>query len=156
VAGRPIWSSEEDELWMFQVNPDKRKRNLIRINLTDNSVTNINEDVLDDLLGFETSVAPAVVPTVSPDGQYLLFSIFGDGDVRHHNIVYPLDGSETILAVCDNFDFLGEYVYPFWSPDNRYIGYWNGGVVHALDTETGDIFRLPNEGGGFIGWIEDE
>ena len=61
--------------------------------------------------------------------------------------------SGEVIAVCDDFPISSDW-YPFWSPSNRFAGYWYNGVVKIYDFETGNRYRLP--GNGFVGWISEK
>src|SRR5260370_31158140 len=78
--------------------------------------------------------APDDRPGVSPDGRYLVFG-GADQDAKHHLWVHSLDSLATqMLPETESKD--GQ-VYPFWSPDSRSVGFFQGEKLKKIDITGG-------------------
>jgi Tol biopolymer transport system component len=86
---------------------------------------------------------------LSPDGRWLVFVAEADGNSRlwvralAEPTARTLPGTEGALL-------------PFWSPDNRSIGFFAGGTLKRIDISGGGPRTLVNAAPGFGGtWNED-
>ncbi len=64
----------------------------------------------------------------------------------------PLDGSPPrLVAGADNPDF------PFWSPDNKSVGFFSGGILQRVDLASGAVLKVCAVPGFGVGgaWLED-
>jgi len=68
---------------------------------------------------------------VSPDGQRVVFK-GSDGEGHVSLWLRPLSSLDA-----RKLDGTDQPNYPFWSPDNRHIGYSSGGKLYIVDTEGG-------------------
>jgi eukaryotic-like serine/threonine-protein kinase len=87
---------------------------------------------------FEIATPPTPDPVslaISPDGQQIVFVATSDG--RRRLWLRSLDSvSARPLAGTDGS------LYPFWSPDNRSIGYFADGKLQRIDIEGGLVRTL--------------
>jgi Tol biopolymer transport system component/predicted Ser/Thr protein kinase len=85
------------------------------------------------------------MPAVSPDGKYVVFSAVS-GDGKSQLWLRPLDSlNAQLLAGTENATF------PFWSPDNKWVGFFAGGKLRKMETSGGPSTELadaPNARGG--------
>jgi Tol biopolymer transport system component len=64
--------------------------------------------------------------TISPDGRYVTFPAIG-ADGKKGIWLRPLDGSPQMIAGTENG------VFPFWSPDSRFIAFFADGKLKKVD-----------------------
>lgn len=85
---------------------------------------------------FELETAPAMV---SPDGRYVVYgSTDDDGDNRLR--LRRLDSFDTLAL-----DGTEGATYPFWSPDSRFVGYFQSGQLRSREIATGRTQTLGGE-----------
>src|SRR5262249_54309014 len=72
---------------------------------------------------------------VSPDGRHLAFTALAGGKTQIW--VRPLDATEAKLLPGTQ-----DAVFPFWSPDNRFIGFFAGGVLKKIEFTGGPVQTL--------------
>ena len=87
---------------------------------------------------------------LSPDGQTFTFVAMVDGISRLW--IQPLNGFARMLPV------QGLILNPFWSPDGKSIGFFQGTSLRRIDTAGGapvTICPLPFAGGWSGAWSED-
>ncbi len=89
-------------------------------------------------------------PAISPDGKWLAFVAAGS-DGKQELWVRPLDATTAQpLAGTDGAS------YPFWSPDNRSIGFFANGNLDRIDASGGPPLTLAAAGNGRGGtWNQD-
>src|SRR5437660_1772272 len=89
--------------------------------------------------------------TVSPDGRRLAF-IATDATGKRLLWVRPLDS-----LVAQPLAGTDDAIYPFWSPDNRFIGFFAGGRLKKVEVTGGPPSTLCNATGGRGGaWNRDD
>ncbi len=86
-------------------------------------------------------IAPGITPTaygcdvtISPDGHAVAFVAVKQRASIRSLWIRPLDGAEA-----RQIDLPGEASWPFWSPDGRFMGYF--------DQSTGKLMKVPVDGG---------
>ena len=86
---------------------------------------------------------------VSPDGRRVVLRGIGEGKVLLW--VRALDSLTTqALAGTE------EAIYPFWSPDSRFIGFFSGGKLKKIEASGGSVQTLCDAPQGFGGaWNAD-
>jgi Tol biopolymer transport system component len=77
-------------------------------------------------------------PAVSPDGTMLVFTAVGGGGGKRLWLRHFDEFSARPLAGTDDAS------YPFWSPDNRSIGFYASAKLRRLDLATGSIVTLAD------------
>lgn len=154
VVGHPDWSFDEK---------------YFILTLTDERFTYIDPLVIDATNGFSEvtslkstieAVLPVsrfryltdVNPTWSHDGSKVAISIEG-GIGNKYIAIYDFP-SQTTQLFCDGGEARSETTIPFWSPDDRYFGYTQGGRTYAFELATGNTYRFPDTF-GFLGWIPE-
>ena len=91
-------------------------------------------------LSFETAGDSGAPPVVSPDGTEIVFGAGGKLWLRRLDQDEPRSLEETDGAT-----------FPFWSPDSKSIGLFQGGKLRILNVEGGGLITLanaPNARGG--------
>src|SRR5207253_1145612 len=85
-----------------------------------------------------------------PDGRTAAFVASGEGKTGLW--VRPLDGARARLLVK-----AGDVMSPFWSPDNRSIGFFAGGKLQRVDLAGGSSFTICDAVGSPRGaaWSSD-
>ena len=92
-------------------------------------------------------------PTLSPDGEELVFQVLTSAGDRPRLAVHAFD-------VDDTRDLQGTdgAIYPFWSPDSRFIGFFADGKLKRIDTRGGApevICDLPGQVAYGGAWSDD-
>jgi len=105
-------------------------------------------------LTLKTNLLPI---TVSPSENKIAFKIRPmDVYTSYYIVTYDLVTKE-IAAVCDNALPQTSYLQTFWSPDERYVGYFDDTrhVLVVMDTQESAIYSLPltENDQQFLGWI---
>ena len=77
-------------------------------------------------------------PAISPDGTMLVFTAIGGGGGKRLWL-RPLD--ELAARPLPGTD---DASYPFWSPDNRSVGFFASGKVRRLDLSTGTVVTIAD------------
>jgi hypothetical protein len=153
--GAPLWLPDESRLFFLAGNEGEHSYSLTQVDLgggyrLNNSLWN----ELENSFGTSISVSGGFLPKLSDDGSLLAFEITRASEGNNYLIIYHPE-SASITAICDpNQISRTDYVYTFWSPDNRYFGYWDIGQVLTFDVQTGEIYMLPSTGRSFVGWAE--
>src|SRR5204863_1179394 len=83
-------------------------------------------------------------PAISPDGQQMTYSAMRDGRIRL--FLRPLNSDQTREPAGTD-----DGLYPFWSPDSRFIAFFAGGKLKKLslsDDNVTDIATGINNGRG--------
>jgi Tol biopolymer transport system component len=94
---------------------------------------------------------PGCLPAVSPDGRHIAYSVVVDGQQRLW--VRDLDASNARLLTGTE-----GAVYPFWSPDSRWIGFFTlGGRLKKIEAVGGPVTTLADAPQGRGGtWNKDD
>jgi Tol biopolymer transport system component len=90
-------------------------------------------------------------PAISPDGTMLIFSAVGGGGGKRLWLRHLDDFTAKPLTGTDDAS------YPFWSPDNKSIGFFTFTKMRRLDLATGSIVTLVDgiESGRGGSWSKD-
>jgi len=92
----------------------------------------------------------------SPSGAKFSLKAKLSGTDNIYLISYTLNTGE-IVAVCDNQRPESNFIQSFWSPDERYVGYFEDArhVLVVMDTQEAAIYSLPltENDQQFLGWI---
>ena len=96
-------------------------------------------------------------PTLSPSGDKIAFKVWRVGDYFTDYLVsYDLT-TRQVVAVCDNQRPESNFIQTFWSPDERYVGYFEDArhVLVVMDTQEAAIYSLPltENDQQFLGWV---
>jgi DNA-binding winged helix-turn-helix (wHTH) protein/Tol biopolymer transport system component len=94
-------------------------------------------------------MAPEWMPMLSPDGRQIVWRGIVEGKARlwRRSMEAPAISS---LAGTD------DAIWPFWSPDSRFIGFFAGGKLKKLELSTGTIRDLCEVANGALGtWNAD-
>ncbi|MBM3768803.1 MAG: hypothetical protein FJW32_25765 [Acidobacteria bacterium] len=86
---------------------------------------------------------------ISPDGKTLAFTAFQDG--KRNLWVRPLHATEARMLPGTD-----QAIYPFWSPDSRWIGFFTQAALKKIDTVGGPaqtLCAVPQPRGGT--WTDD-
>ncbi len=85
-------------------------------------------------------------PVLSPDGKLILFTARTESGGF---FVHSLDTAETRHIP-------GPEVFgsAFWSPDNRFVAFYSGGVLKRVDLQGGPVSTICDAGLGFRGRLE--
>jgi WD40-like Beta Propeller Repeat len=82
--------------------------------------------------------------TISPNGHWLTFAAF-DSSGKIALWIRPLDSFKArILPGTEG----GRGTYPFWSPDNRFIGFFADGKLKRIDIAGGPAVTICDAPGG--------
>jgi serine/threonine protein kinase/Tol biopolymer transport system component len=103
--------------------------------------------ILAPVAGGGTGLAPQIA--VSPDGQFVAF--VGSGQGGYHLWVRSISALDArVLAGTE------EAMFPFWSPDSRYIGFFANGKLKKLRVAGGPPVVICDAAGGRGGtWNRD-
>lgn len=148
IVGDPMWSSDQNHIFYSEVVPSGMK--IVQLNGKEDFQRNTHLDaLLESQFGTSTGVMTTFPPMLSKDGTHIGFGYLNQGTDEYYMLRYhPSSGA--LVAVCDEFPSSSDW-YPFWSPSNRFAGYWYNGLVKIYDFETGNRYLLPGQ--GFAGWI---
>ncbi|MBI4478398.1 MAG: PD40 domain-containing protein [Acidobacteria bacterium] len=98
----------------------------------------------------KATLQPTTVPVISPDGKRLAF-IAADASGKVQIWVRPLDSLQAQpLAGTENA------LYPFWSPDSRFLGFFAAGKLKKIEASGGaaeSLAAAPQGRGG--AWNQD-
>src|SRR5262249_28768184 len=89
-------------------------------------------------------------PSISPNGRYVVFAGGSAGSqrlwLRHMDslVAQPMPGTEGVIA------------YPFWSPDNQFVGFFAGGKLKKVSIVGGAPQILCDADGGGGSWSYDD
>ncbi|MFN8530699.1 MAG: hypothetical protein U0670_19000 [Anaerolineae bacterium] len=148
IVGTPLWSSDRSHVFYVESVPTGTKLAQLNVNEGFRRDT-LLDTLLQNEFGSSTGISSTFPPILSRDGSHLGFGYINQVTNEYYTIRYNTLSGETI-ALCDEFPTSSDW-YPFWSPSNRFIAYWYGGIVKVYDFETGNRYLLP--GTGFAGWI---
>lgn len=115
-------------------------------------------DNVERIAGQELSLTPTLLPiTISPSGEKVAFKARPLGVyTTSYLITYHLTTGEVTVG-CDNMRPQTTYLTTFWSPDERYVGYFDDSrhVLVVMDTDEAGIYSLPlgENDTRFLGWI---
>jgi serine/threonine protein kinase len=103
------------------------------------------------LLPEKATLNPGSLPAVSPDGRHIAYSVVVDGQQRL--FVRDLDSPNARLL-----NGTEGAVFPFWSPNNRWIGFFTiGGKLNKIEAVGGPVIRLCDAVSGRGGtWNKDD
>ncbi|MCL4252003.1 MAG: hypothetical protein KJ065_27875 [Anaerolineae bacterium] len=106
-------------------------------------------------IGGEAQLATSLLPTLNPTGDGIGFLVLIDREeVTDRYIAAYIPHEGRLALVCSPIRYeQTDLLYPFWSPDGRYFGFWNVVGTIALDLQTGDVYRLPDVGREWVGWV---
>lgn len=110
------------------------------------------EQALVNTFGYQVDVG-ASFPVWSPDGRDIAFGIYGTSQGERYIVAYTPE-TRKLTAICDKNNRVSLDTFQMiWSPDSRYVGYWDFGKVIIFDLQTGEVYRLPNVNlNYFVGW----
>jgi Tol biopolymer transport system component len=83
-------------------------------------------------------------PAISPDGRRIAFTAVTEG--TNHIWLYSLDAPEPV-----RLQGTEGARYPFWSPDNRNLGFFSGGKLKRIEASGGTPETLCDAPNGFGG-----
>ncbi|MBF8296359.1 MAG: hypothetical protein HW389_2904 [Bacteroidetes bacterium] len=88
---------------------------------------------------------------LSPDGTRMVFLASGVGNVGNKTLWLRHTGELTPRFLKGTEDA----AYPFWSPDNRSVGYFAGGFLWSVDVDGGEPYKICKaKFGGGGSWNE--
>jgi Tol biopolymer transport system component len=94
--------------------------------------------------------SPLYIPAVSPDGRHVAFIGIMDG--QRALWIRDLDGLNARLLPGTN-----DAVFPFWSPDSRWVGFFDGAKLKKIDITGGPALTLCDVTQGAGGtWNKDD
>jgi eukaryotic-like serine/threonine-protein kinase len=94
--------------------------------------------------------SPLYIPAISPDGRHVAFVALADG--QRALWVRDLDGLNARLLPGTN-----NAVYPFWSPDSRWVGFFDGSKLKKIDITGGPALTVCEVAQGAGGtWNQDD
>lgn len=156
-----LWSRNENGLFVVKTTFDEiTSEELYYIDLTV-SPPQVSTQVWDDieyLLGGDAAlISGRFTPTVSPSGDKIAFKVRKAGEYQTDYLIsYDLN-TRDISVVCDNQVSSGMFIQTLWSPDERYVGYYEDRrhVLVVMDTHEAAIYSLPltENDQQFLGWI---
>jgi len=159
-----LWTKDEQTL----IVKERRRDPLTDITLTvlhqidfRISPPQLNTQMWDDIeaaFGGQVQVSNSLSrPTLSPSGDKIAFKVWRVGDYFTDYLVsYDLT-TRQVVAVCDNQRPESNFIQTFWSPDERYVGYFDDTrhVLVVMDTQEAAIYSLPltENDQQFLGWV---
>ena len=156
----PYWSPDETlaliPIGRFDAAGGSQIRlSYLELRLGDGAVetNSLLEQAIVDTFGPRTTL-DVLPPMWEPAGERIAFRIYRTDQGLRYIVLYAPQTQE-LTAICDMNEIgRSDLLKTFWSPDGRYVGYWEFGLVLAFDTQTGDVYRLPNEFAYFfVGWV---
>jgi serine/threonine protein kinase/Tol biopolymer transport system component len=78
---------------------------------------------------------PGSLPAISPDGRRVAYAVIVDGQQR----LWVRDLDSPVARVLEGTEGA---VFPFWSPDNRWIGFLAGGKLKKIEARGGPIASI--------------
>lgn len=81
-------------------------------------------------------------PAFSPDGARLMIGTYTDGDAALSVFSVAADGTVSPLTTIP-LDGVENIPCAIWAPDGRWAALGGGGAVWVVDTEAGEVRRLP-------------
>ncbi|KAB2856038.1 MAG: hypothetical protein F9K46_14755 [Anaerolineae bacterium] len=151
----PLWTLDERYLFLdftLKNSPPMGETQLIQVSVGQGFQEGF--DLFASLEGFfgqKVSYSMPINPHIlSPSGNILVIHVHAHEDDQDYVVAYSLVTGE-IKAICDDGFPDPLTNYPVWSPDERYFGYWGGGI-RLFDLTNG--VRYGMDGEGFVGWVD--
>ncbi|MCC6615551.1 MAG: hypothetical protein IT320_18910 [Anaerolineae bacterium] len=157
VRGRPRWLADESGFFYVAAPPQADARLNFAVHtgnafVLDNAFFSAIEQAVDG----ETYLFPTLIPTINPNSDGIGFAILVDRETHEDKYIAAYLPHEARLSIVCNPIGYGntDLLYPFWSPEGRYFGYWNTVGTLAFDLQTGDIYRMPDVRQEWVGWVD--
>lgn len=151
----PLWTFDENYLFLdftLKNNPPLGETQLIQVNVGQGFQEGFDLfATLEEFFGQKVSYSMPTNPHIlSPSGNILVIHVHAHENDQDYVVAYSLVTGE-IRVICDDGFPDPQTNYPVWSPDERYFGYWGGGI-RLFDLTNGQRYGIDGE--GFVGWVD--
>jgi len=159
-----LWDTDEQSLFVKKQNYDPAlgietsALHQIDFTVSPPQLTTQMWDDIERLFDGDVELADGdFMPTLSPNGDKIAFKVRRAGEYRNYYLIsYDLSTRE-VAAVCDSQLSPSNFIQTFWSPDERYVGYFDDTrhVLVVMDTQEATIYSLPltENDQQFLGWV---